>query len=492
MASPAPVPPPAARDWLWLGLILALATLLRLWKLDAPLWYDEILTVTRHLRLGWGEMLSSYSMNYHYLHNLQAKLATGLWGETIWAIRLPALVFGVASIAATWALAWRVAGAAAAHVTALLLAVSFHHIWFSQNARGYTELAFWGTLGMIFYLDGLARPRLTMWLAYGLTLTLATYTHLTGAFLYAAQGFVWLIWLAAAALRREPLRDRFLFPFAGYLIGGVLTLVLYAPLFQGMVETLGSVDETSAVDVMTEYQNPLWTMAEAMRTGLGAAGPLVIAVGILVVGLVTIGSIACRRAPLFGPVVGLHILLTIVLLTLLGMRIWPRFFFADVGFLMLLIVVGVQAVCAALARLPLPLQPQRWLFPLAAVAMLAISAGLAARNYLAPKQDLAGALAMVTAVRQPGERVYAAGPAWDVFHEYFGADWTPIETEDDWQQAVAEPGPFLVVVAFPGRMFRTLPQMDDAADAGELTLVRELPGTLGDGSVLVFRREGHG
>lgn len=492
MVTPPPVARPTPRDWLWLALILALATGLRLWNLGAPLWFDEIVTVMEHLRLDWGRMLSSYSMNYHYLHNLQAKLATQIWGEEIWAIRLPSLVFGLASIVATWALAWRIATPAVAHVTAALMALSFHHIWFSQNARGYTELAFWGTLGMIFFLEGLARPRLGVWLAYGLTLTLATYTHLTGAFLYVAQGLVWVAWLASAAIRGWPVRGAFLFPVLGYLFGGVLTLLLYLPTLPGMVSTLGGVSETSAVDVMQEYQNPLWTIAEGIRTGIGAAGPLVAAVAILVLALVTIGSFASRRAPVFGPTVALHVVVTVGLLTFAGMRIWPRFFFADVGFLLLLIALGVQAVCGWMAGWPVAGRIGRWLFPLAVAAMLVISAGLSARNYTAPKQDLIGAVTLVAAERQPGERVYAAGPAWDLFHNYFGMDWTALESEAQWQEAVAEPGPFLLVVAFPGRMLRTIPGIEAAETVGSLTLLRAFPGTLGDGYVLVYRRTGDG
>ena len=49
----------AGRDGLWLAAILALALALRLWGLNAPLWYDEILTVDTHLRLPWGELADS-------------------------------------------------------------------------------------------------------------------------------------------------------------------------------------------------------------------------------------------------------------------------------------------------------------------------------------------------------------------------------------------------------------------------------------------------
>ena len=208
--------------------------------------------------------------------------------------------------------------------------------------------------------------------------------------------------------------------------------------------------------------------------------------------LVTIGAVACRRAPLFGPIVLMHVVVTVVLLTLAGMRIWPRFFFADVGFVLLLIVLGVQAVCGWMAGWALLAPIGRWLFPLAAAAMLVISAGLAARNYQAPKQDLIGAVTLVGAERQAGERVYAAGPAWDLFHGYFGMDWAPLESEAEWQAALAEPGPFLLVVAFPGRMLRTIPGIEAAETAGTLALVKAFPGTLGDGYVLVYRRGNDG
>lgn len=148
----------AGRDYLWLAAILLVAAVARVVHLNAPLWYDEILTVTTHLRPGWGAFFTDYSMNHHYFHDLIAKLSMSLFGETVWAVRLPAMIFGVAGIAAMWVLARDIAGPGPAHVTALLLAVSYHHIWFSQNARGYTALALFSTLGMLFFLRGMRRP----------------------------------------------------------------------------------------------------------------------------------------------------------------------------------------------------------------------------------------------------------------------------------------------------------------------------------------------
>ena len=67
-------------------------------------------------------------------------------GESAWSIRLPAVLFGVASIPVLYALGERVTGTREALLACAILSVSYHHIWFSQNARGYTMLAFWTIL----------------------------------------------------------------------------------------------------------------------------------------------------------------------------------------------------------------------------------------------------------------------------------------------------------------------------------------------------------
>lgn len=475
------------REYLVLTAILALALVLRLVGLNGPMWYDEILTLDRHLRLPWGEMMQDYSMNYHYLFNLQSKLAIAIFGESNWAVRLPAIVFGVGAVGAMWFLARDIAGTVIAHLTALLLAVSYHHIWFSQNARGYTELAFWGTLGFILFLRGMERPTLKIWLAFGLTLALGTFTHLTGAFLFAAQGGVWVAILVAALIKGQMKPGQFQFPAIGFIFGAVLTIALYVPVLPSLLATVGAVSETSGIDVMVEYQNPLWSLLEGVRTALGSAGMVVALVAGAIVFLSVLGGINTRKAsPLYGPVVGVHVLLTLVLLLALGMRIWPRFFFADIGFLMLLIVLGVRMVCTwagGIIRVPSGV-----FFAASSVAMLLLSGALATRNYTAPKQNLVGAFEYVENTRQAGEQVYAVGFASEVFIGHFGADWGAIMTDADYLAAKSTTKATIFVVAFPARSLRKVAALD-ADTEDQMTLMRRFPGTLGDGAVLVFRRE---
>jgi mannosyltransferase len=202
-----------------------------------------------------------------------------------------------------------------------------------------------------------------------------------------------------------------------------------------------------------------------------------------------IGAVALRRtAPLFAPITFLHVALTVVLLLAVGMRIWPRFFFTDIAFVMFLIVMGVRLVCDQLARLTGP-GLGRALWPLALVAMALLSAAMAARNYLAPKQDLAGAYGYVQGARQAGERVYDVAYAGDIFDWHFKSDWQTLWTDEEITAALARPGPMTVVVTFPARNFREYPALAAAEASGALTETRFFPGTLGDGGIVILHRD---
>ncbi len=480
--------PEGRNDLYWLGAILLLALVLRVVSLNGPLWFDEIVTVDTHLRMGWGEMLQSYSMNHHYLHNLAAKAAMVVFGDAPWAIRLPALVFGLAGIAAMWFLARDLAGAMPAHATALLLALSYHHIWFSQNARGYTGLAFFSTLGLLLFLRGLQANRRGIWLGFGAVIAATIFTHLTGAFFFVTLGLVWLAIVGTRAVKGTLDRSTILLPLLGFTVGGIVTVLLYLPILPSLLSTISGVAETSAGDVMQEYQNPLWTAYEAIRSGVGQAGPLVTLIGLLVLGLSGMGALALRKAaPLFAPVTFGNILLTVAILLGVGMRIWPRFFFTDIAFLMFLIVMGVRLTCDLVARLTGP-RLGTLLFPIALAGMVLVSAAMASRNYMAPKQDLAGAYAFVEATRKPGERVFAVAYAGEVFTGHFHANWGTIFTDDDYLAAMAIPGPVTFVVTFPDRSFRSLPRLDADRDM-ILSETHYFPGTLGDGGIFILHRD---
>jgi uncharacterized membrane protein len=60
-------------------------------------------------------------------------------------------------------------------------------VWFSQNARGYSALAFWTLLSTFFLLSGIRTGRRGFYIAYAATAALGAYTHLTMIFLVASH-----------------------------------------------------------------------------------------------------------------------------------------------------------------------------------------------------------------------------------------------------------------------------------------------------------------
>src|SRR4029077_10917156 len=124
----------------------------------------------------------SLKSNNHMFYSLQAQAAIALFSESAWSLRLPAALFGLASVVAVWALARIAVGRTEALVVAFLLAISYDHVWFSQNARGYTELLFWTTWATLLFARGLAGSGWRTWTLYAISMVAANYTHLSALF----------------------------------------------------------------------------------------------------------------------------------------------------------------------------------------------------------------------------------------------------------------------------------------------------------------------
>ena len=107
--------PVSRHEWLALAAILLLALVLRVIGLNAQLWYDEILTLTDFVRKPYGELVGDFSsLNNHMFYSLQARASILAFGESAWALRLPAMLYGVASLVVLWRMGREAAGRRAA------------------------------------------------------------------------------------------------------------------------------------------------------------------------------------------------------------------------------------------------------------------------------------------------------------------------------------------------------------------------------------------
>jgi hypothetical protein len=481
-----------------LWAVLALALLLRLYKLDAPLWFDEIATLINYVRAPFGRLIADYSsFNNHLFYSLQAKLSVMVFGESAWAMRLPAVLFGVGSIWLTWRLARLYSTPSVALLAAALLTLSYHHIWFSQNARGYTELMFWSLAALATFEANRQSGDWRRWILFAVCLAGAMYTHLTAAFYIAALGLTWLLTLAARRFPRlapaalaAPAGSAQWTPLLGFVLGGVITLILCAPALPQMVTLVSGVDETIGVDVMREYRSPIWSIVEGVRT-LAGGNPLMMAGAPFAVIVMLIGAVSLwKRAPVFVLVAALQIPITLIALSIVSMRVWPRFFFTEFAFACVLIAEGAFVLATFLSHrahsVGLKQASANALYALGAGAMLIVSAMLAARNYALPKQNLPGPIALLAAEGANAASVGVLGWAHVPYLDYYKTGWRQIIAPKDLESLSPTGGSVFVVTAFPERTSRANADVWSVLEK-DFDVVKFYPGSLGDGGIFVFR-----
>jgi mannosyltransferase len=380
-----------------------------------------------------------------------------------------------------------------ANFSALLLAVSYHHIWFSQNARGYTGLLFWVLAGTALFLRGIQRPSWRVWIGYAFVVAAAAYTHLSAGFFFMIHGLVYLLLVAM----RGRLGTRYpgiagLKPLGGFILGGLLVFLLHAPLLPQLIEAMKSVSVSAASETtVKEWKNPIWTLFEVVRN-LKSLGLLAVVGLPTVLGFSTLGAISLsRRHPIFVAITLTHIPLTLLCLLLLSFRIWPRYFFIDLAFIFLCLVHGVFVFTNYFSRTlnasrRYSLSAEKAGIVVSSIAVFC-SMFLLPQNYRYPKQDFLGARDFVEAARKPGDIVASAGLASYAFSRYYAPSWRVVESVQELQESSGQ-GRLWLVYTSPIHMAENYPEIMTSLKK-DFELVKQFPGTLGDGSVLVYQSQ---
>jgi 4-amino-4-deoxy-L-arabinose transferase-like glycosyltransferase len=178
--------------------ITGLGLILRLFGLGArPLWFDEVISAV-YARQDWPDLLRLNTGDNHppgYYLALKAWLT--LFGREDWVIRLFSVGPGVAAIWLTWLIGRRIfpERAEIALTAAALMAVSPFQVYFSQEARNYSSLAFLVLLATFFWLRALETNRWRDWLGMGLAGVAGLFVNFTTAFYLLALGlFPFILW----------------------------------------------------------------------------------------------------------------------------------------------------------------------------------------------------------------------------------------------------------------------------------------------------------
>ncbi|HET6680160.1 MAG TPA: glycosyltransferase family 39 protein [Gemmatimonadaceae bacterium] len=464
-----------------IGLVLTGAAL-RLHDLGDGLWIDEIYTLVDYVRTPMARILTTVdSQNQHMLYSALARVAHDLIADERTALRLPAALFGVASLYATWRFSRAITGTGEAILATALLTMSYHHVWFSQNARGYTGLLLFTLLGttcLIRLLEGSSRaPRRDAWL-YALWMALATYVHVTAAL--SVVGHVLVIAIAAGRDPALRVRERLAPLLAAPVLAGLLSLLLYAIVLPQLLEVLlvPTMPETSV-----EWQSVRWMVAETLQSLGGALPGGLVTVGLAGVVLLTGIASYWRQAPATLLAMLLPGLVTAVAVVAMQHNLWPRFFFFSAAFAVVLAVRGGVVLCRGLLG-------YRHGSTLAWTggALLVAGSALTLPRAWAPKQDFEGAVAFVDAARRPGDTVIALDLVHGITSGYLGRDWPGASSRSEMESLESRDARTWALYTFPIRLRASHPAIFDLLER-EYTSARRFDATVGGGDVVVMMRE---
>jgi mannosyltransferase len=369
----------------------------------------------------------------------------------------------------------------------VILAVSYHHIWFSQNARGYVILAWCALAGawLLLRLLSSGQPRFAV--GFAVVTALGAYTHLTMVFIAVGQALAVLGHLVLSAKPEE--RRKLAWPSAGAFIGAAAgTVLCYLPALPLVLDHF-----LNRPSQLVGISTPAWALAETARVlaaGFGAGNPYLGAVVLsagMVIGLTGVLSLWRSNrtaAALFLVPVG-----TILAGALLARgTMYPRFFFALAGFAILIGVRGILVVSEWVgARLGAghanPLRSG------AAIMVVVVAASLWSlqQNYRFPKQDFVGALAHIDASAAPGDTIAVIGVTDFAFNRYLGRE-AAVVTNTASLAELRRRQAVWIAWAFPRYLAASAPEILSTLNR-QCTLTKSFRGTVGGGEVHVCRLE---
>jgi 4-amino-4-deoxy-L-arabinose transferase-like glycosyltransferase len=165
--------------WTILALVVVtvIGIFIRLIQINNAVGYDEAYTFIHFSSRSLQVILTDYSApNNHIFHSLLVYIVYHIFGNHIWALRLPAFLAGVLTIPAIYMAGKVIYGKNSALISAALVACTPLLVNFSVNARGYTLMCLFSCL--ILWIAGILRKQssFTGWILLCVLSILGFYT----------------------------------------------------------------------------------------------------------------------------------------------------------------------------------------------------------------------------------------------------------------------------------------------------------------------------
>lgn len=402
-----------------LSAITILGIVLRAHNLGQDLWLDEISPIVDYTRLSAVQVIGSYMRsNNHLMNTLLLKASIAMFGQSEWSVRLPAVTFGVLGIPALYWVGRLGLSRIASLGAALLFATSYHHIFFSQNARGYTAYLFFALLSTGAFLRALRGDELKYWILYVIAATLGMASLLLTAFVLVSHAI-----LAAALLWATRRNGVAIAPVVRRLVGvflivGLLAFQIYAAAIPEAYITLTTIYSHASTGFSLFSSDFIHEMIRGISAGFGS--PL-IALVFLIAGAIGFAALVARSWPLAAGLV-LPEVVTLAVLVSRGLTISPRFFLLAVPLAMLSAVAGLALVIDWLStRRKVAPGVARIIWTVSLLIVTAASAKSLPYYYRTPKQPYRAAIAY-TEAHGNGGPVMVIAYASTGFHYYLSRE----------------------------------------------------------------------
>jgi len=316
-------------------IVVGIGLSLRLANLNAPLYFDETCTWAFARRTPFAKMwMTALSDPTPPLYYAIVHFIIRFLGDTRVFMRIPSVFFGMLILPGTyWCMRQGDFNKKDGMYATLLVAVSSMLVYYSQDLRAYSMLAFLGSFSVVLLLRCLKRPTLANNLFYAVTVCIMSYTHYYGFLLLAAQ-FICII------LYRR---------WQTLLLSFLASALVVIPLFIRIIE--GKFTYSDAIDRVSNW------------------GAVIALINMLNVGTVYLWAITGLQPsprvayPNFSMNLAISIagLVVFTIIFVFGFTKLKQYTFEQRQFMMILgICIVVPAILALLAGSPLSPKPQ-WL-----------------------------------------------------------------------------------------------------------------------------------
>lgn len=208
-------------------LILCFGTILRFYHLDfQSAWLDELHTLNEtnpsfkfmevYQAIFEGEQMP---VLYFYLIHIFLKI----FGYSVVVARLFSVFLGIASIYTTYLLGRELMNKKTGLIAAVLIAVNFFHLYYSQEARPYIFLYLFTTLSFLALIKFIKHSSLKNACLYGVFTALMLYGHFFALFTIFAQ---YLFLLFVLSKTEKDKRKKF---FLSVFLSGLIVLAMHIP-----------------------------------------------------------------------------------------------------------------------------------------------------------------------------------------------------------------------------------------------------------------------